>query len=133
MWFQPCALSNTLPPEVKIDDVPLSTVASQKYLGITFDNKLDWSTHVAAICKTMSFFLFWINSHRKTLPTEVIKMLVDAISPDLCFTSLGSFVVSVNTQGLQRLHNWGVSITASLHKFDHVSEHRANFNWLIFN
>ena len=98
MWFQPCALSNTLPPEVKIDDVPLSTVASQKYLGITFDNKLDWSTHVAAICKTMSFYLFWINSHRKTLPTEVIKMLVDSLvlsSPDLCFTGLGSFVVSV--------------------------------------
>ena len=39
MWFQPHALSSTLPPEVQIDGIPLST--SQKYLGITFDNKLD--------------------------------------------------------------------------------------------
>ena len=102
--------------KVKIDDVPLSTVASQKYLGITFDNKLDWSTHVAAICKTMSFYLllllfiiiintlqFWINSHKKSLPTEVIKMLVDSLVLSCliyAFTGLGSFIVSVKHSSL---------------------------------
>ena len=133
MWFQPRALSNTLPPEVKIDDVPFSTVASQKYLGITFDNKLDWSTHVASICKTMSFYLFWINSHRKSLPTEVTKMLVDSFVLSRLIYALpvwGPLLSQSNTHRLQRLHNWGVGITASLHKFDHVSEHRANFDWL---
>jgi len=59
--------------------LPLSVVTSQKYLGITFDSKLDWSAHISAICKKMSFYLFWINSHRKSLPTEVIKMLIDSL------------------------------------------------------
>ena len=31
---------------------------------------------------------------------------------------------------LQHLHNWGVCITASLRKYDHVSYHRCQLNWL---
>ena len=62
-----------------IDGVPLTVVTFQKYLGITFDSKLDWTAHISAICKKMSFYLFWINSHRKSLPTEVIKMLIDSL------------------------------------------------------
>ena len=50
MWFKPCNQSNVLLPEVKIDGMPLSEVTSQKYLGITFDNKLDRSAHVSAGC-----------------------------------------------------------------------------------
>jgi len=33
-------------------------------------------------------------------------------------------------QRIQCLHNWGIHITASIGKFDHVSEHRSKFHWL---
>ena len=33
-------------------------------------------------------------------------------------------------QGVQRLWNWGVHITASLQIFDHVSAHRTRLRWL---
>ena len=81
----------------------------------------------------MSFYLFWINPRRKTLPTEVIKMLVDSlVLSHLIYALLvwGPLLSQSNIHHLQRLHNWGVRITTSLQKFDHVSEHRANFNRL---
>ena len=65
MWFQPRSLSHVSPPNVVVDGAPLRIVSSQKYLGVIFDNRLDWSAHVAAVCKKVSFYLFWINSYRK--------------------------------------------------------------------
>ena len=60
-------------------------------------------------------------------------MLVDSLVLSCLIYALpvwGPLLSQSNTHRLQRLHNWGVRITASLHKFDHVSEHRANFDWL---
>ena len=126
-------VTNVLPPKVRVDDVPLSVVTSQKYLGITFDNKLDWSVHVSAICKKMSFYLFWISSHQKCLPTEVIKMLIDSLVLSRLIYALpvwGPLLSQSDIHRLQRLHNWGIRITASLKKFDHVSEQHYKFHWL---
>ena len=53
-WFKPRNQSNLLPPEVKINGIPLSVVTSQKYLGITSDNKLNWSAHVSVGCSIVS-------------------------------------------------------------------------------
>ena len=106
-------------------------VISQKYLGITFDNKLDWSALVSAICEKMSFYLFWINSHKKSLPTDVIKMLIDSLVLSCLIYALpvwGPLLSQFDIHHLQRLHNWGIRITASLGKFDHVLEHRSKFH-----
>jgi len=58
IWFQPCSLLHVSPPDVVIDGAPLCTVTTQKYLGVIFDNRLEWSTDVAAVCKKASFYLF---------------------------------------------------------------------------
>jgi len=60
-----------------IDGMPLSVVTSQKYLGISFDGKLDWSAHISAICR---IYLFIYSAHRKSLPTEVIKIMIDSLA-----------------------------------------------------
>ena len=73
------SLSHISPPDVVVDGAPLRIVTTQKYLGVIFDNHLKWSSHVAAVCKKASFYLFWIASHRKALPSEVIKMLIDSL------------------------------------------------------
>jgi len=54
-------------------------VDNQKYLGVIFDDTLQWSKHVLEVCKKMSFYFFWINSYRHSLPTEAIKMLIDSL------------------------------------------------------
>ena len=57
MWFKPRTQLSTLPPDFMIDGVPLTVVTFKKYLGITFDSKLDWTAHISAICKKMSLFI----------------------------------------------------------------------------
>ena len=105
MWFRPRSLVNS-PLEDIVDGTCLNTVKTQKYLGITFDDSLQWVHHTSAICKQLSFYLFWINSHRRDLPNAVIKMLVD------------SLVLSRINYALPA---W---------KFDHVSAHRTRLHWL---
>ena len=54
---------NHLP--LTIDNSPVDICDSFKYLGVTFDNKLNWSYHAALIvskCKQRLFFLRLLNS-----------------------------------------------------------------------
>ena len=39
---------------VKINEIPLVQCHSYKYLGIHFDDKLNWSTHVQNVCNKVS-------------------------------------------------------------------------------
>ena len=84
------------------------------------------------VCKKASFYLFWIASHRRALPSEVIKMLIDSL---VLFVLLVRYqcgvlcCLSFSLLCLQHLHNWGVHITASLRKYDHVSYHCHQLNW----
>ena len=133
MWFRPRSLLTVSPPDVVVDSTPLRPVSTQKYLGVIFDDRLDWSAHVAAVCKKVSFYLFWINSHRKNLPSEVIKMLIDSLVLSRLSYALpvwGPMLSKSQLNRLQNLHNWGVRITACLQKYDHVSYHRHQLNWL---
>ena len=133
MWFRSRSKLPSPPPCVCIDGAPLKMVDNQKYLGVVFDDTLQWSKHVSEICKKMSFYLFWINSYRRSLPNEVIKMLIDSLVLSRLIYALpvwGTMLTSAHQQRLQRLHNWGVRIAASLQKYDHVSYHRHKFHWL---
>ena len=78
MWFKPRSLMNVTTPDVMIDGDLLREVDTQKYLGVIFDKKMNWSSHVSTVCSKVSFCLFWINSHRKSLPSTVSKMLINS-------------------------------------------------------
>ena len=56
MWFNVKRLA-TSPPPILLNSVPLSSVQKQKYLGVTFDTNLNWSSHVAGVCRSMSYYL----------------------------------------------------------------------------
>ena len=47
MWFRSRSKLPSLPPDICIDGAPLQM---QKYLGVTFDNTLQWSKHVLEVC-----------------------------------------------------------------------------------
>ena len=78
MWFNVKRLA-TSPPPILLNSVPLSSVQKQKYLGVTFDTNLNWSSHVASVCRSMSYYLHLINCHVKSLPSDIIKMLVESL------------------------------------------------------
>ena len=65
IWFSIKPSTASFPP-VMVNDVALSVVIKQKYLGMIFDSQLNWSHHMAAVCKSMSYYLMMIGSHAKT-------------------------------------------------------------------
>ena len=46
MWFSEGSKHADAQPQTLIDDHPLSRVAKQKCLGVIFNKKLNWSSHV---------------------------------------------------------------------------------------
>ena len=111
MWFCPKSLVNSPLEDVVVDDTCLNTVKCQKYLGITFDDSLQWAHHTSATCKQISFYWFWINSHQRDLPNAVIKMLIDSLvlsHINYALPAWGPTLSNPLTQRIQRLLNWGI-------------------------
>ena len=78
MWFS-IKPPSAPQPRILHHDIPLKVVDKQKCLGIIFDNRLNYSSHVSSICGGMSYYLTLINSHAKCLPTAIIKMLIESL------------------------------------------------------
>jgi len=118
---------NVTPPKVMIDSIPLHEVETQKYY------KLNWLSYVSILCSRMSFYLFWINSHRRTLPSTVCKMLIDSLVLSRLMYALpvwGPMLSKSQTICLQHAHNRVTRITANLRRSDHLTHHRRKLNWL---
>ena len=121
-------------PRVYLDGLPLKQVDRYKYFGIFFDPQLRWDIHVNHVCKQMSYYLYLISSHRRQLPSRILKMPMDTLVLSQFYAlpvrgpSLGTAAMS----RLQRLCNRAVRVTCRLRKYDHVSAARHNLGWLPF-
>ena len=132
MWFDVKRLA-TSPPPILLNSVPLSSVQKQKYLGVTFDTTLNWSSHVASVCRSMSYYLHLINCHVKSLPSDITKMLVESLVFSRYIYALSVWGPAIHQDSLSRisrLQNRAVRMTCNLHKYDHISHHRGNLRWL---
>ena len=120
-------------PSITVNDIHLSPVQKQKYLGITFDTKLNWSYHVANVCGNMSYYLTLISPHVKSLPSHIVKMLMESLVFPRYTYALPVWGPAIHQDSLSRisrLHNRAVRMTCNLRKYDHVSFHRARLRWL---
>ena len=80
MWFSvKSSKSSTVVPPTLLEGTPLVNLSKQKYLGITIGSNLTWASHVAYVCKKMTYYLYLIGCHRKVLPSNVIEMLIDSL------------------------------------------------------
>ena len=133
MWFKPKRDPSTSPPPVFIDGQQLQEVEEQKYLGIIFDSKLQWGPQVNYICKKASYYLYLLCSHRKSLTHDILKMLTESLILsrfDYALPVWGPPLQKCQVTRLQRLHNRAIRVTKSLRKYDHITRHRNNLNWL---
>ena len=90
MWFTLKNFTTEAIPTVCVGGTALNSVSTQKYLGIVFDKQLSWSSHVSAVCKKTSYYLYWINAHYKHMPSAVIKPLADSlVLSRFSYTSVG--------------------------------------------
>ena len=132
MWFGVKRFPASL-PSILLDTTPLSPVQKQKYLGVTFDTNLNWSSHVAGVCKSMSYYLTLINRHVKSLPSDIIKMLMESLVFSRYTYALPVWGPAIHQDSLSRisrLQNRAVRMTHNLRKYDHISHHRGNLRWL---
>ena len=132
MWFGIKQPSVPQPP-ILHDGTPLTVVDKQKYLGVTFDSRLAWSSHISKICGSMSYYLMLINSHVKYLPSTIVKMLIESLVFSQYTYALhvwGPTISKDSMSLLQRMQNRAVHMTCGLRKYDHVSQDRANLGWL---
>ena len=82
-------------------------------VGVVFDSKLTWSSHVATVCKSMAYYLYLINYHSKSLPYEILKMLVDSLVFSRLTYALPVWGPAVHQNSLSRinrLHNIELSV-----------------------
>jgi len=112
MWFSIKSPSDDL-PLVLHDGTPLLSVDKQKYLFVTFDSRLNWSSHVSKICGSMSYYLTLINSHVKCLPTSIVKMLIESLVFSHYTYTLPVWGPAINKDSLSplsHLQNWAVHL-----------------------
>ena len=58
MWFRVSSHSTGLSyPPISTDDVELTVIKKQKYLGLIFDCSLSWAHHVPSVSSKMSYYL----------------------------------------------------------------------------
>ena len=64
---------------VLVNGSPLQEVETQKYLGIIFDNKLQWGAQLNNVCGKISYYLYMLSLYRKLLMFDVLKMLSESL------------------------------------------------------
>ena len=133
MWFKSKHGSGVPHPPIYIDGHLLQEVEEQKYLGILFDSKLQWRSHLSYVCKKASYYLYLLSLHRKSLTFDILKMLVESLiftRFDYAIPVWGPPLQQCQVARLQHLQNRAVRVTKSLRKYDRISAHPNNLNWL---
>ena len=134
MWFK-SKRGVSAHPSVFIDGHQLQEVEEQKYLGVVFDNKLQWGPQVDYMCKKASYFLYLLSIHRRSLTYDILKMLTESLILsrfDYALPVWGPPLQVSQVSRLQNLQNRAIRVTRSLRKYDHISMHRNALKWLPF-
>ena len=84
--------------KLKINKTALEKCSSYKYLGLFFDKKLDWKTHVNYICKKLSKTCGIISKLRHCIDIDTLKTVYYSLGYSyLCYGNVvwGNADVSV--------------------------------------
>ena len=60
---------------IEVDGVVINRVSSSKYLGLIFDEHLNWHEHVDYVCKSLLKYFGIFNHVRKFLPRKLARQL----------------------------------------------------------
>ena len=65
--------------KLKLDDMDLERCSSYKYLGVFFDDKLDWSTHIKYLCEKIGKVCRFLSKLRHCADLKIQKMVYFAV------------------------------------------------------
>jgi hypothetical protein len=105
---------------------------SAKSLGIVLDQHMKMDKHVAAVCRSASFYLRILGRLRATISKANMEVLIHAfITSRLDYAN--SLLAGANQKlvmRLQRLQNSAARIVCRLRKFEHISSAMQDLHWL---
>ena len=119
-----------VPSAILIDNHQLKEVDKQ---SIIFDSQLQWGPQLSSAYSSVSYYLNLHSLHRKSLSYDVLMMLIESLffsMTDYALPVWGLLLNQLQIKHLQRLQNRNIHVTKCLRKYNHVSEHRQQLNWL---
>ena len=66
-------------PSIYVDNIPLSVVSKQKYLGLIFDDALSWSHQVFKVCQSLSYYLHFLKKQKLIFKMDLLKLLIESL------------------------------------------------------
>lgn len=121
--------------EIKIDNQVLEVVENIKYLGIMFDNKLEFNTHIDYISKKIGKKIGFFSRIRKRMSTLcAINVYNTIIKPHFEYCSTIIYLGNITMiDRLQKLQNKAMRIILKCHWLTPIASMLSMLKWLSIN
>ncbi|KAJ8386055.1 hypothetical protein AAFF_G00177440 [Aldrovandia affinis] len=132
LLFLPAKGSPMIDASITVEGSIVSPSQSARSLGVTLDNQLCFSCHIAAITRTCRFSLHNIRRIRPFLTQEATQLLVQALvisRLDYC-NSLLAGLPACAIKPLQLVQNAAARLVFNQPKFTHVTPLLFSLHWL---
>jgi hypothetical protein len=118
--------------ELKIGESNVQASESARNLGVIFDNTLNMSDHIKAVCRASFLQLRNIRSIKDALTHESLEKVIHAFISsrlDYCNALLCGLPQSCISK-LQRIQNAAARLLTGTKKFDHITPVLKSLHWL---
>ena len=113
--------------------IVMSSVSEARNLGVWFDSKFQFQTHVNKTCQSTFYYVYNILIRiRKFLSFEAAKMLVQALvisCLDYC-NSVPYGTPAIHMNKLQRVQNAAVRLLTNTPHYSHITPVMVDLHWL---
>ena len=110
----------------------MSSVSEARNLGVWFDSKFQFQTHINKTCQSAFYYIYNIRRIRKFLSFEAAKTLVQALvisRLDYCNSVLYG-IPAIHTNKLQRVQNAAARLLTNKPRYSHITPVMVDLHWL---
>ena len=114
-------LSKVLTDSLLVTGTVVSSVSEARNLGVWFDSKFQFQTHINKTCQSAFYYIYNIRRIRKFLSFEAAKSLVQALvisGLDYCNSVLYG-IPAIHTNKLQRAQNAAARLLTNRPRYSH--------------
>ncbi|KAK3530982.1 hypothetical protein QTP70_007794 [Hemibagrus guttatus] len=117
---------------LSLNNSMISPSATARNLGVTMDNQLSFSSHIANVTRSCWFLLYNIRRIRPFLSTQATQVLVQSLvisRLDYCNSLLAGLPLNA-IRPLQMIKNAAAQLVFNLPKFSHTTPLLPSLHWL---
>ncbi|XP_053365173.1 uncharacterized protein LOC128535324, partial [Clarias gariepinus] len=132
LLFIPCDSSPGQDLVISMDNNQITPSTTARNLGVTVDNHLSFSPHIANLTRSCRFLLYNIRRIRPFLSSQATQVLVQSLvisRLDYCNSLLAGLPLST-IRPLQLIQNAAARLVFNLPKFSHTTPLLRSLHWL---